>query len=564
MLCSVCRRQVLRTDTRCRACGTPLDGERHLDVVLPGGERIALDRRLVIGRSRACELRLQEPSVSRIHAAIEVADGEAQLADLGSSYGTFLDGRRVADRAALAPGMRIDVGDCRLDVAERVDATAAGVTVSVPAGLSLIVPAIAGAARRPPRRSRQPGHAARRPRMHSGWSLKRMDATEGDKRYVLKDHRSGDLLALAEPEAELTRMLDGHHELPELIAEAEARCGPEVLERLARLLAELADHGMLAGIDDPASAADQPRRPGFLERLMTPRRHDYGWIPGAIARIYRDGGFLLFTAPALALLGAVALVGLAAFVALVAGGGGTPLVVARQVGLGAIVFVLGRLVLVICHELAHGLCAESFGRPVTRAGLKVALVFPYAFVDTTDAWFEPRRRRIAISLAGPLSDLTLGGVFAIACRASPTGALHDVLFQLAFGGYVGALFNLNPLLERDGYHVLVDALREPGLRRRAARRVTDAIAGEAPAGHDRLLGYGIASLGWSLVMVAFAVVMSLRYYDRLAGLIPPALVWTVLAAFYLVLALPLTITLLRPLWTRAGQTAGTGSPAGAG
>lgn len=55
----------------------------------------------------------------------------------------------------------------------------------------------------------------------------------------------------------------------------------------------------------------------------------------------------------------------------------------------------------------------------------------------------------------------------------------------------------------------------------------------------------------SAVMVGFAVVISLRYYDRLSALIPPALVWTVLAAFYLVLALPLTVTLLRPLWSRA-------------
>jgi hypothetical protein len=49
--------------------------------------------------------------------------------------------------------------------------------------------------------------------------------------------------------------------------------------------------------------------------------------------------------------------------------------------------------------------------------------------------------------------------------------------------------------------------------------------------------------------------MSLRYYDRLARLIPPTLVWTVLAAFYLVLAFPLTVTLLRPLWTRATRPA---------
>ena len=45
--------------------------------------------------------------------------------------------------------------------------------------------------------------------------------------------------------------------------------------------------------------------------------------------------------------------------------------------------------------------------------------------------------------------------------------MRDVFFQLAFAGYVGAFFNLNPFIDRDGYHMLVDYLREPGLRKRA-------------------------------------------------------------------------------------------------
>ena len=146
----------------------------------------------------------------------------------------------------------------------------------------------------------------------------------------------------------------------------------------------------------------------------------------------------------------------------------------------------------------------------------------------------------------------LGGAFALACWLSPPGNLRDILFQVAFAGYVGALFNLNPLLERDGYHVLVDLLREPGLRRRASRQLADVLVGTvaASARSDRLLVYGLASLCWSALTVAFAVVLSLRYYHTLASLAPPALVWTLLAAFYLVLALPVAVQLLRPLWSR--------------
>jgi putative peptide zinc metalloprotease protein len=543
MLCTVCHRQVPRTDARCRFCGTPRDGQAHLDLVLPGGERVPLDRRLAIGRAPASDLVLEDPSVSRAHAEIAVSEDGATLEDAGSSYGTFVDGKAVSGAVALSPGMRIELGDCRLEVAERVDRAGAGMTVSVPAGISLVVeqPSV--------RRARLRGQQNRKPRLRSGWSLKRLEESEavGGARYVLKDHRSSAFVRLATEEAEMAQLLDGDHDLVSLIGEASARWGADGPARLARLLAELADKGMLSGIEsDPPVPGVSP----WLARLLRPRERELPGVPKAMATLYRRGGWLLFTPAALGILAVIALGGLVAFAALIIGRYGTPFVVAQRVGLGALVFVVGRFALVVCHELAHGLIAESFGRPVSRGGIKVAVVFPYVFVDTTDAWFESRRRRMMISLAGPASDVVLGGAFALACLATAPGGVRDILFQVAFGGYVGALFNLNPLMERDGYHVLVDLLREPGLRRRATRHLHEVLSGHGPPDSGRLLAYAIASLVWSVLTVVFAVVLSLRYYPVLAKLAPPALVWTVLSAFYLVLALPLAVALLRPLWTR--------------
>ncbi len=51
---------------------------------------------------------------------------------------------------------------------------------------------------------------------------------------------------------------------------------------------------------------------------------------------------------------------------------------------------------------------------------------------------------------------------------------------LAVAGDCAALFNLNPLMERDGYHVLVDLLKEPGLRRRATRHLHEVLSKSAP------------------------------------------------------------------------------------
>lgn len=62
--------------------------------------------------------------------------------------------------------------------------------------------------------------------------------------------------------------------------------------------------------------------------------------------------------------------------------------------------------------------------------------------------------------------------------------------------------------------------------------------------------YGIATLCWSALTVAFAIAMSLRFYHRLVSVAPRAVVWTLLAAFYLVLALPLAVSVLAPLRRR--------------
>ena len=43
----------------------------------------------------------------------------------------------------------------------------------------------------------------------------------------------------------------------------------------------------------------------------------------------------------------------------------------------------------------------------------------------------------------------------------------SVAYKLAFTCYIATLFNANPLLELDGYFILVDWLRLPDLRRRA-------------------------------------------------------------------------------------------------
>src|SRR5262249_13057253 len=69
--------------------------------------------RLVIGRSRECDIRLADPNVSRKHAEIRREGSNFYVLDLDSTNGTEVNGRR-ARRARLEDGDTILVGSSEL------------------------------------------------------------------------------------------------------------------------------------------------------------------------------------------------------------------------------------------------------------------------------------------------------------------------------------------------------------------------------------------------------------------------------------------------------------------
>lgn len=67
-------------------------------------------RPLLVGRSSLCDVPVEDPTVSRRHASLEVAAGGAvRVRDLGSLNGTFVNGSRVADQVAV-PGDEVSFG----------------------------------------------------------------------------------------------------------------------------------------------------------------------------------------------------------------------------------------------------------------------------------------------------------------------------------------------------------------------------------------------------------------------------------------------------------------------
>jgi hypothetical protein len=87
----------------------PVD-ERRQALLVGDGRRSRLSgSRVVVGRSRDCDVVVSDPNVSRRHAELRHGDDGWSVTDLGSTNGVRVNGRRV-DQSALRPGDRITIG----------------------------------------------------------------------------------------------------------------------------------------------------------------------------------------------------------------------------------------------------------------------------------------------------------------------------------------------------------------------------------------------------------------------------------------------------------------------
>ena len=66
---------------------------------------------MTIGRSEPADIVVADDVISRVHCRIEPHGDSLQVTDLGSTNGTFVDGRRIADPTPLKSGTQFHLGD---------------------------------------------------------------------------------------------------------------------------------------------------------------------------------------------------------------------------------------------------------------------------------------------------------------------------------------------------------------------------------------------------------------------------------------------------------------------
>lgn len=182
---------------------------------------------------------------------------------------------------------------------------------------------------------------------------------------------------------------------------------------------------------------------------------------------------------------------------------------------------LGILVLKVIHESGHAFVCKALGGHVHEVGVQLLALHPTLYVDVSDTWMWPdRRRRIAVAAAGFGAELFAAALLYWLWSALAPGFARDLCLHLMFIASVSAvLFNANPLMRYDGYHMLADAVREPHLRQKAFATVSRAVRRwvlgpqRVPRSRERkrwlFAGYGVLSSVY-LVWIAFVVAAFLQ------------------------------------------------------
>ena len=80
------------------------------------GRRIRVARRVTLGRGDDAGLVIDDPEISRAHAALDPTVDGVEIHDLGSLNGTWVNGRRISTPTLLAQGDIVKIGSTQLEV----------------------------------------------------------------------------------------------------------------------------------------------------------------------------------------------------------------------------------------------------------------------------------------------------------------------------------------------------------------------------------------------------------------------------------------------------------------
>lgn len=199
------------------------------------------------------------------------------------------------------------------------------------------------------------------------------------------------------------------------------------------------------------------------------------------------------------------------------------------------------------HELGHAVMCRRVGAKPGHVGVLFLCGIPCPYCDVSDVWrHRVRWARGSVMAAGIYLELILASVAVwVWMLAAEPGTRLLAIHVVVVCGVSTLLFNANPLVRYDGYHLLADLIDSVGLRREASDAfrgvVTRRLAGrgyDVPIRRDRrgvgLTCYHAASVVYR-VTIAAAIAGLIVSWASVFGLATIAR-WTVAAGVLLAVA----------------------------
>ncbi len=167
------------------------------------------------------------------------------------------------------------------------------------------------------------------------------------------------------------------------------------------------------------------------------------------------------------------------------------------------------------HEACHAMAVKAWGGDVREVGVSLMLLSPLPYVDASAAsGFPSRSRRVMVSAVGVMAELAVASAALLLWSVSSNPSLQQACLAVAASCGISTLvFNANPLVRFDGYHVMCDLLDMPNMAQRAravtayaAARCLGAVSTSRPEASTRqawaLGAYGVLSWLYQLAVVA--------------------------------------------------------------
>jgi len=293
--------------------------------------------------------------------------------------------------------------------------------------------------------------------------------------------------------------LNGKRTLSEVVKQTYRKFGMIKSELIYQLIFNLVE-GNFAINPQINTALKQINLPYRIKILLSIRKiMEKEWalpknIDNTLTRLYQKIGYLYFTKPAIFLMTFIIILGIVFFIIL-APQVTLQLKVTHHFILILFITVLFSNLTIILHELGHALATKHFGREVNRMGIGWYWVSPVAFTDTTDMWFCNPSARVIVNSAGIFLDGVIAGLVMLATFFTQNSDIFLALWLIAFTYYANIFKNLNPMLEYDGYYILMDVLDEPSLREAAILWLVNPKKRKRKfRGHEAEIYYWIACL----------------------------------------------------------------------